>query len=46
MKTDPARFNALAAAAAEILCKDKNAEEISELIRFLNLLCTLAKSYL
>ncbi len=46
MKTDPARFNMLAAVAAEVLCKDRTAEEISELIRFLNLLCTLAKTYL
>ena len=46
MKTDPARFNALAVCAAEALCKGRTAEEIAELVRFLNLLCSLVKSYL
>lgn len=46
MKTDPARFNALAACAAEALCRDLPREDIQELLRFLNLLCTLVKTYI
>lgn len=42
----PAEFNALAALLAETLCRGKSHAENAELLRFLNLLCSLIKSYL
>ena len=42
----PAEFNALAALLAEALCRGRSPSENAELLRFLNLLCSLVKSYL
>ena len=42
----PAEFNALAALLAETLCRGRSPSENAELLRFLNLLCSLVKSYL
>ena len=42
----PAEFNALAAILAETLCRGRSTSENAELLRFLNLLCSLIKSYL
>lgn len=42
----PAEFNALAALLAETLCRGRSPAENAELLRFLNLLCSLVKSYL
>ena len=42
----PAEFNALAALLAETLCRGRSPFENAELLRFLNLLCSLVRSYL
>ena len=42
----PAEFNALATLLAETLCRGRSPAENAELLRFLNLLCSLVKSYL
>lgn len=45
MKSDPACINGLAAVAAESLCRGKSAEEIAEILRFLNVLVALVRNY-
>lgn len=43
---DPLRQNVFASALAEVLCKDKSKAEIADMTRFLQILCSLMKSYM
>ena len=42
----PCGCNALAVALADALCRGRSPEEVAELLRLLNLLCSLMKTYL
>ena len=42
----PCGCNALAVALADALCRGRSPEEVAELLRLLNLLCSLIKTYL
>lgn len=43
---DPLKQNVFASVLAEALCKDKSKAEIAEMTRFLQILCSLMKSYM
>ena len=43
---DPLKQNVFASVLAEALCKDKSKAEIADMTRFLQILCSLMKSYM
>lgn len=43
---DPLKQNVFASVLAEELCKDKSKAEIADMTRFLQILCSLMKSYM
>lgn len=43
---DPLKQNVFASVLAEALCKDKSKAEIADMMRFLQILCSLMKSYM